>query len=229
MAQYDGSVRINTEIETKKAKIQLTSMENRIVKAADKVDSLRSKMDALKDVKTPTQEYKEIADQIKKAEQEFNKLFDKQEQMQREGKDSGAAWDNLSEKMDEVGNTIRYAQGELQDLVDTGKAFTLGSDSEEFSKLGQQLKYAENDLNLLNEKYDLQSQKLKKLNGDTDSTEKKYSKLRETVKKLSSAFNKVTNVIQKTTVNAFKKLGSVISGTFKKAASIVGSDRKSVV
>lgn len=223
MAQYDGSVRINTEIETKKAKIQLTSMENRIVKAADKVDSLRSKMNALKDVKTPTQEYKEIADQIKKAEQEFNKLFDKQEQMQREGKDSGAAWDNLSEKMDEVGNTIRYAQGELQDLVDTGKAFTLGSDSEEFSKLGQQLKYAENDLNLLNEKYDLQSQKLKKLNGDTDSTEKKYSKLRETVKKLSSAFNKVTNVIQKTTVNAFKKLGSVISGTFKKAASIVGS------
>ena len=159
MAQYDGSVRINTEIETKKAKIQLTSMENRIVKAADKVDSLRSKMDALKDVKTPTQEYKEIADQIKKAEQEFNKLFDKQEQMQREGKDSGAAWDNLSEKMDEVGNTIRYAQGELQDLVDTGKAFTLGSDSEEFAKLEKQLKYAENDLDLLNERYDLQSQK----------------------------------------------------------------------
>ncbi len=223
MAQYDGSVRINTEIETKKAKIQLTSMENRIVKAADKVDSLRSKMDALKDVKTPTQEYKEIADQIKKAEQEFNKLFDKQEQMQREGKDSGAAWDNLNEKMDEVGNTIRYAQGELQDLVDTGKAFTLGSDSEEFAKLEKQLKYAENDLDLLNERYDLQSQKLKKTSGETDGAEKKYSKLRDTVKKLSSVFDKVTNVIQKTAIGAFKKLGSVISGTLKKATSAVSS------
>lgn len=223
MAKYDGSIRIDTEIQTKRAQIQLSSLENRTVKASDRIASLRSKMDALKDVKIPTQEYKEITEQIKKAESEFDKLLEKQEQMQREGKDSGAAWDSLSDKMDEVGNTIKYAEGELQDLVDTGKAFTLGSDSEEFEKLAKQLKYAENDLELLNEKYDLQSQKLNKASGSADGAEKKYSKLRETVKKLSSVFSKVTDVVQKTAIGAFKKLGSVISGTFKKGASLVGS------
>ena len=81
MAQYDGSVRINTEIETKKAKIQLTSMENRIVKAADKVDSLRSKMDALKDVKTPTQEYKDLQKELSVAEKELGKMAGKEKEL----------------------------------------------------------------------------------------------------------------------------------------------------
>lgn len=402
MAQYDGSVRINTEIETKKAKIQLTSMENRIVKAADKVDSLRSKMDALKDVKTPTQEYKDLQKELSVAEKELGKMagkekefsaldakiekltqssselaekmnsaefkgdasdeykilessikqakyelegfLDEQKRLTEKGfvkqdidkqylsaqnavkslkreleravlsKDEDAYlgiedrlnraksvledlmkkdpkplgemiyYYNVEKKIENLKNSIseseskmkkltesgkafsidtdsedyknleseykavnqeleraKQQQGDLiekqaassdkvdevkakmNQLVDEGKAFTLGSDSEEFSKLGQQLKYAENDLNLLNEKYDLQSQKLKKLNGDTDSTEKKYSKLRETLKKLSNSFNKIANTVQKTTINAFKKLGSVISGTFKKATSIIGA------
>lgn len=154
MAQYDGSIRINTKITTKEASAQLMSLENRITKTADKISALRSKMDALKDAKIPTQEYSEITAQIQKAEAEFNKLLEKQEQMQREGKDSGVAWDRLNEKMEEVGNTIKYAQGELQDLVDTGKAFVLGSDTEEFAKLGQQLKYFENDMVVLNKRHD---------------------------------------------------------------------------
>lgn len=155
MAQYDGSIRINTQINTKQAQINLTTLENRIVKTSDKIASLRSKMDSLKDAKIPTQEYSEITAQIQKSESEFNKLLEKQEQMQREGKDNGVAWDRLNQKMEEVGNTIRYAQGELQDLIDTGKSFILGQDTEEFVKLGQQLQYAENDLEVLNQKHDV--------------------------------------------------------------------------
>lgn len=193
MAQYDGSIRINTEITTKNAKIQLATLENSMSKTADKVESLRSKMDALKDAKIPTQEYSEISTQIQKAESEFNKLLEKQEQMQREGKDSGVAWERLNEKMEEIGNTIRYAQGELQDLVDTGKAFTLGSDTEEFAKLGQQLQYAENDLSVLNQRHDLLLLKQKK-NSDGykklgDTAKKSFEKLNKSVKK-SSGFMK---------------------------------------
>ena len=74
MAQYDGSVRINTEITTKKASAQLMTLENRIVKTADKVASLRSKMDSLKNAKIPTQEYKEIQKQIEDTEKKFTAL-----------------------------------------------------------------------------------------------------------------------------------------------------------
>lgn len=183
MAQYDGSIRINTKIDSKEASAQLMTLENRIVKTADKISSLRSKMDALKDAKIPTQEYSEISAQIQKAEAEFNKLLEKQEQMQREGKDNGVAWDRLNAKMDEVGNTIRYAQGELQDLVDTGKAFTLGKDTEEFTKLGRQLQYAENDLGALNRKHD-------ELTSKQSKASKGYKKLGDVAKKSFEKANK---------------------------------------
>lgn len=197
MAQYDGSIRINTKINSKEASAQLMTLENRIVKTADKIAGLRSKMDSLKDAKIPTREYSEISTQIQKAESEFNKLLEKQEQMQREGKDSGVAWERLNEKMEETGNTIRYAQGELQDLVDTGKAFTFGSDTEEFSKLGQQLQYAENDMAVLNQRHDELIAKQGKASGG-------YRKLGDAAKK---SFNSVGNILKKANshVNAFGK------------------------
>lgn len=193
MAQYDGSIRINTKITTKEASAQLMTLENRIVKTADKIASLRSKMDALKDSKIPTTEYREVSTQISRAELEFNKLLEKQERMQREGKDSGVAWERLNEKMEEVGNTIRYAQGELQSLVDTGKAFTPGSDTEEFAKLGQQLQYAENDMAVLNKRHD-------ELTSKQGKSSAGYKKLGETAKKSFEKINK-----------SAKKSGSLLS------------------
>lgn len=139
MPQMDGSIRIGTKIETKEAERELKGLESSITKTADKIASLRSKMDALKDVKLPTQEYQEISAQIAKAEEKFNKLLEKQEQMQREGKDSGVQWQRLQDEIEQVGNTIRYAQGELKDLTDTGKAFTLGSDTDKYAQMTAQI------------------------------------------------------------------------------------------
>lgn len=207
MAQYDGSIRINTKINSKEASAQLMTLENRIVKTADKIAGLRSKMDSLKDAKIPTREYSEIYTQIQKAESEFNKLLEKQEQMQREGKDNGVAWERINEKMEETGNTIRYAQGELQDLVDTGKAFTLGSDTEEFSKLGQQLQYAENDMAVLNQRHDELIAKQGKASGG-------YRKLGDVAKKSIEKINKT----QKKSIGLLgsfgKQLKSIIAATF---------------
>lgn len=183
MAQYDGAIRINTKIDSKEASSQLMTLENRIVKTADKIASLRSKMDSLKEAKIPTEEYQEISAQISKAESEFNKLLEKQEQMQREGKDNGVAWDRLNAKMEEVGDTIRYAKGELQDLIDAGKAFTPGTGTEEYTKLGQQLQYAENDLYLLNRRHDELMSKQKKAS-------KGYKKLGDVAKKSFEKANK---------------------------------------
>ena len=192
MAQYDGSVRINTEINSKKASAQLMSLENRIVKAADKMAALRSKMDSLKNAKIPTKEYEEISDQIKKAESEFDKLLEKQEKMQQEGKDNGVAWDNLNEKMGEVRNTISFAQSELQDLVDTGKAFTLGSDTENYKKLSQQLKYLENDYKVL-----IQRKAEFEEKHNIKSSNDGYERLRDSLGDMKSIFSKSISPMQK--------------------------------
>lgn len=223
--QYDGAVYIKTDIDTKSANVQLASLENRMAKTADKIASLRSKMDSLKDAKIPTQEYTEISNQIEKAEQKFNKLLEKQEQMQREGKDNGVAWERLNTKIEEAKSEIGYAKEELQTLVSTGKAFTFGSDTEQYAKLSQQLKYAANDLSVLSQRHDILTQK-------TAETESSYVRLGDAIRNafstigkglvnipivtiqkgisgLLSVFQKLENTIKNTVISSFKRLGSV--------------------
>lgn len=199
MAQYDGSIRINTSIEMKKAQIQLSTLENRIVKTSDKIASLRSKMDALKEAKIPTQEYKSIESDIAKAETELGKLIEKQAQMQNEGKNSGAAWNTLNQKIQASKDYIETAKEEMQELVNAGKAFTLGRDTDEFAKMGQNLKYLENDYDVLLQKEDA---------------------LREKIRQSTSGYKNFGDVAKK----SFSAVGSLL----KKADSAVDSFRKKI-
>lgn len=146
MPQMDGSIRIGTKIETKEVERELKNLESSVQKTADKIASLRSKMDALKDVKLPTQEYQEISAQIEKAEQKFDRLLEKQKQMQREGKDSGVQWQRLNDQIADTDNKIALARGELQSLVDTGKAFTFGSDTDKYAQMTAQMEQLTNKM-----------------------------------------------------------------------------------
>lgn len=178
MAQYDGSIRINTEILVKSVEKQLRALENNMEKTAEKAASLRDKMEALRTTQIPMQEYKDISTQIEKAKIELNKLLEKQEQMQREGKDSGVSWDRINEKIESTKSTIASAEGELKDLVDTGKAFTLGSNTEEYSKIGQQLKYTEASLETMNQQHEIAEARLE---AALQKREAEKAKLRETI------------------------------------------------
>ncbi|MDE5589056.1 MAG: hypothetical protein K2J60_07920 [Acetatifactor sp.] len=193
MAQYDGSIRINTQINTRNASAQLMSLENRIVKTADKVVSLHSKMDALLDVKIPTQEYKAIEKDIAKAETELGKLIEKQAQMQNEGKDSGAAWDRLNQRIQASKDYIEYAKEEMQQLVDTGKAFTLGRNTQEYANLSQQLQYAQNDLAILNQRH---SELLAKQNKNADGYKRIGKAARDGVKTANKAMKGMNNSLK---------------------------------
>ena len=206
MAQYDGSIRINTEISTKNAQIQLAALENRMGKTADKIASLNAKMESLKDTKIPTREYQEISAQIDKARHSLDRLLEKQAQMQSEGKTSGAAWDRLNAEITETRSEIGYAKGELQDLVDTGKAFIIGSDTEEFAKLSQQLQYAENDLAVLNQRHDLLLSKQEKNVAD-------YKKIGDTAEK---SLEKVDRAVKKTSADSFGQFGKTVQSAFSK-------------
>lgn len=195
MATYDTTVRVGTSIDRKGTEVQLMALENQITKKADKIASLMSKMGEMKDAKLPTQEYKEITLQIEKAEQNLNRLIEKQDQMQREGKTNGAVWDRLLHQIDETKNEIKYAKGELQDLVDTGKAFTLGQDTEEYAKMGQQVQYLQNELSVLAERHDLLTAKQR-------SAADAYKQFKE---RGQAAFHKIGGLIKKANdnINAF--------------------------
>ncbi len=140
MAQYDGSIRISTEITTKDAEKELKSLESSISKTADKIAYLRSKMDALKDVKLPTQEYKEIQTQIEATEKRITALQARQEKfLATGGKESSSSYKKMQYDLEELQNSLPFLKGELQDLIDSGKAFTLGSDTDKYAEMAAQM------------------------------------------------------------------------------------------
>lgn len=56
------------------------------------------------------------------------------------GKSNSSAYKKMQYDIDQLTNTLKYAQGELKDLEDSGSAFTLGKDTDKFSKMSD--KYA---------------------------------------------------------------------------------------
>lgn len=204
MAQYDGSIRINTKIDSKEASAQMMTLENRIVKTADKIASLRSKMDSLKDAKIPTQEYAEIQRQIESTEKKIADLQARQEKfLETGGKANSSVYKKMEYDLEELRSSLPYLQGELQELVDTGKAFTLGENTSEYANLGQQLQYAENDLSVLTQRHD-------ELIAKQGTVSSGYSKLGQMAKK---AFSIAQSAISKAG-SGLKRFGGFVKSVF---------------
>lgn len=162
MPQADGTVVIDTEINTDgmeagskeveaaarrmadsvenigtKAKAALNKQVDSFVKLnqeyaaqAKKVDELRQKVEAYGNQKIPTAEYAEIQKQISQAEQQMMKLIDAQDRfVATGGTENSSAYKRRQYDIEQLANTIKYAEGELKDLEATGKAFTLGTDT----------------------------------------------------------------------------------------------------
>ena len=139
MAQYDGSIRINTKIDTKDAKMQLSALQHAIVQTADEIAALRSKMDALKDAKIPTERYKELREYIEGVKASISSATEKMKQMESEGLADSDVYKDRVKFIAEMKEELKKANAKMKELVDTGKAFTLGKDSDEYKGLAVQL------------------------------------------------------------------------------------------
>lgn len=232
MAQYDGSIRINTKISTKDAKVQLSALEHAIVKTADEIKTLRSKMDALKDVGIPTKEFTDLEAELKKAVTEYEKLQAKMEEpgkptekykaLQKDLQKAQSELENLAEQqaeMEEMGLPLSPASikqlADASDRVDAikekmnaleskGKAFIPKVDTKELENAKQ--------------KVDELKQKIKELKSsgkdfqwgqDTDE----YASLARQLSNEKKAIAKMT--AQHMALSGFEKLGK-IKDSFKK-------------
>ena len=112
MAEYDGSIRINTKIDTKNVSSQMLKVANDIKKSESELARLNQQMDSLKQKKIPTEQYKQLQAEAKKAEAELEKLHARMGQR-------GAA----TEQYKGVQSELVKAQKELQTLVDQQNIF----------------------------------------------------------------------------------------------------------
>lgn len=179
MAERDGTIVIDTQIDTKgvdagseKTEASLRRMAKKVndigatAKAAlnkqidafakldneyaaqeQKVESLRKKVAEYGNQKIPTDEYKEIQTQIEQATAKLNRLKEAQERyIAGGGKKNSNAYRRQVYDMEELANTIKYAEGELKDLEETGKAFTIGNRTKEAMSDAEKLEQAERKL-----------------------------------------------------------------------------------
>lgn len=125
-----------------------------MAKSAQKIDNLKKKMNVLEKTKTPTAEYKEIQNQIDSAEKKQSALNDRMEKfLELGGKENSKTFKSMQYDAEQLENEIKYAKSELQNLVDSGKAFTFGTDTDKYAGLSRQLEVEQNNLNSLSQKY----------------------------------------------------------------------------
>lgn len=226
MAYADGTVVIDTEIDTdgiqagsKEVEARLRNLAREVnnigatAKAAlnkqidafaklnneyaaqeQKVESLRKKVAEYGSQKIPTDEYREIQAQIAEATAKQNRLTEARDRyLANGGKTSSNTYKKQTYDLEELANTIKYAEGELKDLEETGKAFANGTGTKEAKKDIEKLAQAEQKLadmnNRLKTSYDGITSKAEEYG---KKAEKANNRAKVSAKKASGELDKVS-------------------------------------
>lgn len=169
-------------------------LNNEYVAQEQKVESLRKKVAEYGNQKIPTDEYREIQAQISEATAKQNRLTEARDRyLANGGKTSSNTYKKQTYDLEELANTIKYAEGELKDLEERGKAFTTGTGTKEAKKDIEKLAQAEQKLadmnNRLKTSYDGITSKAEEYG---KKAEKANNRAKVSAKKASGELDKVS-------------------------------------
>ena len=174
MADYDGSIRINTQIDTKNASSQMLRLENQISKAAKKAADLTEKMRQMENQKAPTEEFKAVQEQIDDAQKKLDSLNAKMEKfVQTGGKTDSRTFKGMKYDADQLIKTIEYAKGEMADMQSSGGAYMNVGDVKEtdaYKKMASDLSDANAKVSELSRKQEELASKESKVGAQADKS-----------------------------------------------------------
>lgn len=113
---------------------------------ARKIEELKAKLQQLGSAKTPTAEYAALDQELEKAKTDLDALIAKQTEWENMGLDTGGAWDSLIEQTAQASDRVDDLKAKMETLNETGRAFTLGSDTAEYKQTEQSIQMLENQL-----------------------------------------------------------------------------------
>lgn len=115
---------------------KLSDADAKIRKLSQSAAEYAAKMEEAAAQKIPTQAYKEVQKQIESTEKKITDLQARQEKfLATGGKESSSTYKKIQYDIEELKNSLPYLKDELQDLIDSGDAFTLGTDTEQYKNL----------------------------------------------------------------------------------------------
>ncbi|MBQ6787554.1 MAG: hypothetical protein IJO85_07525 [Lachnospiraceae bacterium] len=201
-AGYDGSIRINTQIETKNINSQMMKVVNSISKTEKEIANLRNKMKQLEFAKIPTQEYVQLQKELASAETKADSLYGKLRILEKTGANrTSASFLRLKEQIAEADERIDALRMGITDLESSGAAFTSGVDSAEYKKAADKVEELSANLKVSHKR-------LTELNKQTEETSDKFAKIKD---KAQSAFKSMIEGSKKSS-KTLSTLGSRTRG-----------------
>ncbi len=125
MAKTVSNIGSNAKASTKKLLDSFTKANRPINGLKENVDSLRQKMESLREQKVTTDEFNEIEKQIKEDTKAMDNLIAKQKAfVDLGGSKKDSAYIEDEKRIEELRNSIKYATAEKEELIKAGGAYT---------------------------------------------------------------------------------------------------------
>lgn len=133
---YDGSIRINTLIETKGLTSQMMKIANSVKSAEAEVSRLRARMQELENTKIPTAQYAGFQKELEQLTRKQSELNEKMREFDGIGNKAGLPlYQDLFFQMEDVNKQMTFTKQLMKSLEDSGKAFlSKGVDADEYAK-----------------------------------------------------------------------------------------------
>ena len=220
----DGSIIIDTRINTggaKKGQSQLVKLLNQVAKNADKIESLKRQMQDLGDAKLPTDEYSALSKEIEKAANKMASLDAKARKYAELGvSENSQKWKALQYDMGEAAALYDQLLEKKRQMEADGSAYISGAQTEEYKRLEAALRDAEARAEELRVRLnELES-------SNNNGTVSMAARLKGLLKGASDAAGKLLSVIGKGVAAAGKlavALGSGAVSAASKLARLLGS------
>ena len=245
MAEFDGSIRINTEILTGKARRQLIQLENSIKNTEKQIELTQKRMKEMEMSAGPSKAFSALQDKIKATEQELERLKDQEDkildpltkaqakmsELEKLGMKNTAAykeaasavekldkqWDALVGKEEKADDKLRDLQEKMQEMTASGMNNVDPASSTRYQALEAQLERQKGNLDVLKLK---QREVAESAEKDAKKQATGVSKALEKVKSVAVKIGHGIKVAIVTAFNAVKtaavKLASGIKNALQK-------------
>ena len=192
------------------------SLQNRMNKTAQKIDAITQKMKSMEAPTIKTDSFKALEAEFEKAQSEMQTLIEDLKIWESIGITSGDTWQNLNDKIGAVEEKSVDIQKKMEEMVNSGEAFTNSVNTDAYKKLQQDLQNANADMAILNKKSEELAAKTKATESAPDGL---IGKLEQIKTVLGGVVGKVINGVKKG-VNGLKKVKNAIGGVLSKLKNL---------
>lgn len=192
------------------------SLQNRMNKTAQKIDAITQKMKSMEAPTIKTDSFKALEAELEKAQSEMQALIADLKIWESIGITSGDTWQNLNDKIGAVEEKSVDIQKKMEEMANSGEAFTNSVNTDAYKKLQQDLQNANADMAILNKKSEELAAKTKATESAPDGL---IGKLEQIKTVLGGVVGKVINGVKKG-VNGLKKVKNAIGGVLSKLKNL---------